>query len=100
MPHVGLPEPNAAGYRALLFGEKWLFNMNEMVPVLQPEILPVHENSKKISVFSPVCPPLQLNSDLEEQTNLRTPGAAELSEEAAGRICWTQSKTELPNAGA
>lgn len=43
---------------------------------------------------SPNCPPLQLNSNLEEQTNLCTQRVPELSEEAAGRVRWIQSKTE------
>lgn len=40
-------------------------------------------------------PPLQLNSNWEEQTNLRKHQAPELSEEeAAGRVRWIQSTTE------
>lgn len=49
---------------------------------------------------SPICPPLQLNSDLEEQTNLCTHQLPELSEAAAGRVHWTQSKTDVSNTGA
>jgi len=43
---------------------------------------------------SPNCPPLLLNSDSEEQTNLCTHQAPELLEAAAGRVHWIQSKTE------
>lgn len=68
------------GRNAHLTGMKW----SQSYSLKQQEALQV----------SPNCPPLQFNSDLEEQTNLCTHRVPELLEEAAGRVHWIQSKTE------
>ena len=52
----GLARAKHSRVQGSSFGEKRLFNSNEMVTALQPEILPIHETARSSPSFPKLSP--------------------------------------------